>query len=148
MLSEHHNRREFLLQLSSLIAGSVPAMLLFNGCAVSGLTSYHPSADAGKISLQLAQYPALAETGGAIQLDIDGGVSPIVVVRVDNDTLTALSPICTHLGCTVRKERSVFRCPCHGSTYTLDGTVVRGPTQRPLVTYRTEYEDGTLIIYL
>lgn len=148
MISEHHNRREFLIQLTSLIAGTIPAMLLFNGCAVSGLTSYHQTIVDGKIALELSQYPELGEIGSALQLDVKTLSSPIIVIHVDTQRFAALSPICTHLGCTVRKERSVFRCPCHGSTYALDGTVVRGPAEKSLATYRTEYDSERLVIHL
>ncbi|BAY61528.1 Rieske [2Fe-2S] domain-containing protein [Calothrix brevissima NIES-22] len=46
----------------------------------------------------------------------------------------AISPICTHLGCTVEwhPERNHFICPCHGSQYDSVGRVVQGPAKHPL----------------
>ncbi|HEY8678334.1 MAG TPA: ubiquinol-cytochrome c reductase iron-sulfur subunit [Candidatus Dormibacteraeota bacterium] len=46
----------------------------------------------------------------------------------------ALSARCTHLGCTVHwvPADNRFRCPCHGSQFAADGTVLHGPAQRPL----------------
>jgi len=41
---------------------------------------------------------------------------------------------CSHLGCSVAlnaKDKS-FDCPCHGSMFHLDGTVLHGPAQYPL----------------
>ena len=49
----------------------------------------------------------------------------------------AMTATCTHLGCTVEwfgNDRS-FHCPCHGSIYTADGAVRRGPAQRELEQY-------------
>ncbi|OUL22773.1 Rieske 2Fe-2S domain-containing protein [Nostoc sp. 106C] len=50
----------------------------------------------------------------------------------------AISPICTHLGCTVEwnTEKNHFICPCHGSQYDSVGRVVHGPAKRslPLIT--------------
>jgi glycine/D-amino acid oxidase-like deaminating enzyme/nitrite reductase/ring-hydroxylating ferredoxin subunit len=49
--------------------------------------------------------------------------------RDDDGTLTAVSPICTHLACQVNwntAERS-WDCPCHGSRYAPDGEVLQGP---------------------
>jgi glycine/D-amino acid oxidase-like deaminating enzyme/nitrite reductase/ring-hydroxylating ferredoxin subunit len=49
--------------------------------------------------------------------------------RDDDGTLHAVSPTCTHLGCQVnfnRAERS-WDCPCHGSRFAPDGTVLQGP---------------------
>ncbi|HEX6026265.1 MAG TPA: FAD-dependent oxidoreductase [Solirubrobacter sp.] len=49
--------------------------------------------------------------------------------RDDDGTLYAVSPTCTHMGCQVnfnRAERS-WDCPCHGSRFAPDGTVLQGP---------------------
>lgn len=42
--------------------------------------------------------------------------------------------VCSHLGCIVKwnaKEKS-FDCPCHGSRYKADGSLINGPAQRGL----------------
>jgi len=45
----------------------------------------------------------------------------------------AISAVCTHLGCNVNHDEDQgFTCPCHGSTYDLDGEVTRGPAAWPL----------------
>jgi cytochrome b6-f complex iron-sulfur subunit len=44
----------------------------------------------------------------------------------------ALSALCPHLGCVVAPQGSGFRCPCHGSTFDAQGTVLDGPAPRPL----------------
>lgn len=48
--------------------------------------------------------------------------------------LYALLAECRHLGCTPRWEpdEKLFRCPCHGSNYNLEGDVVYGPAANPL----------------
>ena len=38
-----------------------------------------------------------------------------------------MSLTCTHLGCMVEPRNFGFECPCHGSRYSADGTVVKGP---------------------
>jgi cytochrome b6-f complex iron-sulfur subunit len=46
----------------------------------------------------------------------------------------ALSAVCTHLGCITRflSDQNVIACPCHGSRFDLEGSVVEGPAPRPL----------------
>jgi Rieske Fe-S protein len=41
---------------------------------------------------------------------------------------------CSHLGCSVNfnKDAETFDCPCHGSRFHIDGTVLRGPAAYPL----------------
>ncbi len=58
----------------------------------------------------------------------------VAVARHDDGSLTAVSPRCTHLGCFVswnRAERT-WDCPCHGSRYLPDGTLIQGPAVRNL----------------
>jgi Rieske Fe-S protein len=41
---------------------------------------------------------------------------------------------CSHLGCSINfnPDAKTFDCPCHGSRFHLDGTVLHGPAQNPL----------------
>ena len=58
----------------------------------------------------------------------------LAVYRGESGGLTALSPVCTHLGCHVTwntAERS-WDCPCHGSRFDTQGQVINGPSTKPL----------------
>lgn len=62
------------------------------------------------------------------------GTQAYAVSRDEHGGWHSLSPVCTHLGCHVRwntAERS-WDCPCHGSRYTPDGTLIHGPAVRDL----------------
>jgi cytochrome b6-f complex iron-sulfur subunit len=61
---------------------------------------------------------------------------------------SALSLICTHLGCTVEQKADGFSCPCHGSRFSMEGNVTRGPAAESLPSLRVEAKgDGHLILY-
>ena len=55
------------------------------------------------------------------------------VVKV-NDQVKVFAQNCSHLGCSVNyvKETKSFDCPCHGSRFHLDGSVLHGPAAYPL----------------
>ena len=72
---------------------------------------------------------------------------PAVVMRTTNG-FTALSLVCTHLGCTVESKPEGFACPCHGSRFDPQGNVTRGPAGKPLNSLRTGItSDGKLHVY-
>ena len=56
------------------------------------------------------------------------------VYRDEAGTLHALSARCTHLGCLVRFNNAerAWECPCHGSRFAVDGSVIQGPANKPL----------------
>ncbi|MBI5828610.1 MAG: ubiquinol-cytochrome c reductase iron-sulfur subunit [Chloroflexi bacterium] len=59
---------------------------------------------------------------------------------------SALSLVCTHLGCTVEQKVDGSICPCHGSRYDEQGNVLRGPANRPLRALRVEPNAGGHLI--
>jgi len=142
------NRREFLGAISSLVVGSIITVPLLSGCATTGFVSYATKANNGTVILDVSHFPELKEIGNAIQINVENISEEIILVRKSENDFTALSPICTHLGCSVKKENTFLRCPCHGSTYSLAGNVVRGPAEKPLTSYHTDFSNGTITIYL
>ena len=51
------------------------------------------------------------------------------------DGFYAISSVCTHLGCNVKRGGPGFECPCHGSRFDGNGRVVHGPAPKPLEWY-------------
>ncbi|MGB9082503.1 MAG: Rieske (2Fe-2S) protein [Desulfuromonadaceae bacterium] len=56
----------------------------------------------------------------------------------DDSGFYALSLVCTHLGCTVTVTEDDLSCPCHGSRFDRQGTVLAGPADRALVRMKVE----------
>ena len=73
----------------------------------------------------------IAPGSGAV-VRIDG--KRCAVYREESGEVRAVSARCTHLGCLVQfndAERA-WECPCHGSRFATDGSVLHGPATRPL----------------
>jgi menaquinol-cytochrome c reductase iron-sulfur subunit len=72
----------------------------------------------------------------------------VYITKDQRNQLSVLTSICPHLGCTVpwNTEKKQFICPCHGGTFSVDGSRVSGPSQRGMDTLETFVEDGQLLV--
>jgi glycine/D-amino acid oxidase-like deaminating enzyme/nitrite reductase/ring-hydroxylating ferredoxin subunit len=68
------------------------------------------------------------------------GKEKIAVWKDAGGQVHAVSASCTHKGCTVTWNNAdqTWDCPCHGSMFKADGTVIHGPAIEPLL--RAEFE--------
>jgi cytochrome b6-f complex iron-sulfur subunit len=65
----------------------------------------------------------------------------------EHDGFAALAALCPHLGCIVAATSDGFDCPCHGSKFSRDGRVSRGPAPSALAWYALDLApDGQLIV--
>ena len=67
--------------------------------------------------------------------DIPEGITfhDSVIISKKDDKVEVFSSRCTHLGCKINKvENGDMVCPCHGSEFSKNGNVVRGPASKPL----------------
>ena len=80
---------------------------------------------------ELASIDELPRGTGAV---IRRGAHKIAAYRDSHGSLHELSAVCPHLGCVVNWNavESSWDCPCHGSRFAPDGTVLNGPANRGL----------------
>jgi Rieske Fe-S protein len=102
-----------------------------------------PPVMGGTMTVPIASFPKLAAPGGSL-LGRPGGSGPmLILVRTDQDNVVCLSAICTHAACRVEATSLTnLDCPCHGSQYAFDGSVITGPATQPLKSFPTTF-DGT-----
>lgn len=73
---------------------------------------------------------------------------PALLIRADSG-FTALSLSCTHLGCIVESQGDGFTCPCHGSHFDANGSVMHGPASQALRSLRVEVNaDDHVLVHL
>ncbi|HMP03037.1 MAG TPA: ubiquinol-cytochrome c reductase iron-sulfur subunit, partial [Gemmatales bacterium] len=127
------DRRFFLFTWFGLawatFTASMAAMLLYT------TRFFFPNVLAEPPSTFKAGTPQSFEPGKVVErYKADQGVW---LVRDANNTIFALSTVCTHLGCTPNwlEAEQKFKCPCHGSGFKIDGVNFEGPAPRPLERY-------------
>jgi cytochrome b6-f complex iron-sulfur subunit len=75
-------------------------------------------------------------------------VQRVLLFRVSDGSVHAVSITCTHLGCDVEyaRDRGRIECPCHGSEYDVEGRNLRGPAKKPLTRYAASREGNEIVV--
>jgi nitrite reductase/ring-hydroxylating ferredoxin subunit/uncharacterized membrane protein len=73
----------------------------------------------------------------------------VVLVRAAG-RIHALADRCSHRGCSLHEGRlnadETITCPCHGSTFRLDGSIVKGPATAPQPRFQVRTSGGKIEI--
>lgn len=154
------DRREFLEK-----AGLAGFAVIAGSTVLGGLTI--PTAKASsriaaggmrEVPLRLEDTPELKEIGGMYNLEIEDIDKNLLIGRIGEEEFIAVDIKCTHKGCKVSlkmhedpekpkdDEKPFLGCPCHGSTYDLNGNVTGGPSKKPLMKYATSFKDGEVLV--
>lgn len=70
------------------------------------------------------------------------------VVKMAENQVVAFSPQCPHLGCAYHwvAKQNEFLCPCHASTFSIEGQVLTGPAPRALDRFEVNVEGDKLLL--
>lgn len=110
----------------------------------------------GNFPINLSRFPALLNQNGSVRLTFNpvsgqavfGQYYPIIVTRGPGDTFYVLSSYCQHAGCAVPPysvAEGAIVCPCHGSRYAIDGTLIQGPSPAGLPSYNYTYDGDDML---
>lgn len=139
------NRRRFLATLEQascgVAVGTVATAL--GGCA--GNAYLRGTVVDNRLRVPLDR---LSAGGGQLLVTVPDERWPLFVVRHDDGRLTTVSTRCMHRGCQVDPVAERLVCPCHGSEYTREGVVLKGPTRAPLNRYATGVVGDEIVIDL
>ena len=130
----------------------------FLGLAWGGM-SLLAALGSGYVGLRyLTSQVANGEFGGMIVAGVVGDFPPgsvtafnngrFFLVRGEDGGFLALYHKCTHLACVVlwHEGEGQFYCPCHGSRFEADGTVLNRPATRSLHRFPVAIEDDTVLV--
>lgn len=96
-----------------------------------------------------SQILAYAPGSRALIAGLAGEPTYLTVKEDQSLSDTGIVNNCTHLGCTFpwNAYDQQFQCPCHGSLYDPEGSVVRGPAPLPLKIVHVAVKDDAIWIY-
>ncbi|MGP4082981.1 FAD-dependent oxidoreductase [Pseudalkalibacillus sp. R45] len=86
---------------------------------------------AGKVGLAHKKLNDMGNDEGAV-VKVNGKRTG--AYKDENGCLHLVDTTCTHMGCETEWNSGdrTWDCPCHGSRFSIDGTVVEGPAEKPL----------------
>ena len=140
------SRRSLLLTGAAGIAAGVAAVIGIEQVTKSApKTAKRPLVEHGSWK----PVKALAELPENTPIAFRSGAIEGFLTRTGNQ-VTALSAICTHMGCILNysKFRDRFECPCHGATFEKDGqpTNYSSPLS-PLPSLQVRVANGQVEVY-
>ena len=112
------------------------------------LWSQATTAATAPIAIGLDKVKKLRKVGGWMIIKVRG--TQVLLVRDGPESVRAFDPTCTHQQCTVaynRREKR-FDCPCHGSTYDLDGKPTDRLPKGPLKRYGARLDGDRILLDL
>jgi menaquinol-cytochrome c reductase iron-sulfur subunit len=158
--SPSSDRRDFITKAAAVVVGgSLVALPAVAGLCVF-LDPLRRNAETGA-SVLVANLHSLPENGEprkysvlATRVDVwnrtpNVPIGAVYLQRLPGDKVRALNVVCPHAGCFVdyRSTNNNFFCPCHNSSFALDGKILdpKSPSPRGLDELPVEVRNGSEI---
>ena len=153
-VSEKLPRRSFFKEVAAIVIGGIAVIVP----AVSGLLVFldplrkKTKSKSGAIRVtslsalpndnQPHKFPVISSRTDAWNKFPETPIGAVYLRRTGEKTVDALNVVCPHAGCFVDfvSARTCFLCPCHNSTFALDGKIQdpKSPSPRALDTLPVE----------
>ncbi|MGB5636033.1 MAG: cytochrome b6-f complex iron-sulfur subunit [Waterburya sp.] len=148
------SRRQLLNFLTGAVVATTASTVLYSG-AKFFVPPVEDRGDGSVVAKDRLGHPIpasqiLAESRGTRALVAGLAGEPTYLAIAENGKLDTMGIVdnCTHLGCTFpwNPNDNQFQCPCHGSRYAADGSVVKGPAPLPLKLVQVKVEGDRISI--
>jgi cytochrome b6-f complex iron-sulfur subunit len=135
-------RRQLLIGAG---AGGV-ALLAACGSSGGGASSGSTPGSGSGASAGSGALIALSSVPSDSAVSVKDPTGRILLITQSGGKLTALDATCTHMQCTVAPSGSMLQCPCHGSQYSLTGSVIQGPAPAALHPVGVKVVSGQVVL--
>lgn len=155
MQDDSIKRRSFLQTCCTSALGLGLPLATFSLSSCSGIHFATGTVENGALRIDRSEFTEQREgvdhNRPYVLIQTESSPFPICVHRQGKDAdgqdkFSAALLSCTHNVCELNVSGQMLICPCHGSEFTLDGTVVRGPANENLVTFKTRVDHGNIWI--
>jgi menaquinol-cytochrome c reductase iron-sulfur subunit len=152
--AEPSGRRSFLGALFAMSAAAVSTLLAiplvrFSTYPLRRIATETDWSDVGPVKELASLTEPTAKTITMERRDAwqtTSSQTAVYVLPSKDGQFRILSPVCPHLGCSVRwvGDQEKFICPCHSGSFAADGERIAGPPPRSMDTLESKVEGGVL----
>lgn len=133
------SRRRFITSTLTVSSGFALSSLLASGSARANTATNGNDV----LTVSINDYEELKTDGGfkvLKEVTIGDITDSIIIVRRSEKEFLVYSSVCRHKKCNVKfkKDKDIFICPCHGSTYDIGGKVIKGPSEKDIPAYKVK----------
>jgi len=144
MSEDSGGRRGFLKVIVGLAGAAVGVLVLVPGLGAvldpllrrrGGSGDFIPVGEATVLNAERpVSLPVIGEKVDAWTRAPQVQLGTVWLQKGEGDEIIAMTAECPHLGCNIsyEAENDHFVCPCHDSSFGLDGSVKEGPSPRPM----------------
>lgn len=144
------DRKEFLKTCGVALVGLPFAAAILTSCQ----SIYYASSNIvnNRIVVPLSEFEIVKKTSTAyrdfVMLKSHSEDFPICLYKTGENQYTASLMKCTHRGCELNVGGGIYSCPCHGSEFDNKGTLLEGPADQDLKTFKTSINNENIYIEL
>ncbi|HLW19169.1 MAG TPA: Rieske (2Fe-2S) protein [Cyclobacteriaceae bacterium] len=146
------NRKEFIKTCGVALIGLPFASALLTSCESLYYATSSLSADQKDIIVPLSEFQNIKKNRVVerdfVLIQTANQGFPICLYKTGENQYTAALMKCTHRGCELNVGGGIYSCPCHGSEFDRNGTVLEGPAEEDLKTYKTSIKHDNIYIHL
>lgn len=81
-----------------------------------------------------------------IMVDAGLDAGPLLIHEYETGRYSAVAMKCTHKSCGLEKAGNSLKCKCHGSEFSLDGVVLKGPASQPLQSLKVRADNENIYV--